>query len=252
MNYKIKVNVVKTTNEETKVHGFANVIFGDSFKVTNIMIMQNSNTGEMFVNMPRYKGSEIDDEGQPIYKDVCNPITKEFREELYENILATYDKAVKGSDVTMEVGSDKKGRNGELEFAVRIHTLDKEGSNIKAVGNVYIEDSFVINNINVIEGKKGLFVTMPFYKTKKVDEKGKIEYKDICYPITKDFRDKLFASILDGYAEERDKAAPKVEKNLETELPFKGKDESKEETKDEVKSDKAQEEKTSTKKGKKK
>lgn len=252
MNYKIKVNLVKTTNEETKVHGFANVIFEDSFKVTNIMIMQNSNTGDMFVNMPRYKGSEIDDKGQPIYKDVCNPITKEFREELYENILATYENAVKGSDVTMEVATDNEDRNGELEFAVRMHPLDKEGSNVKAVGQIYIEDSFIINNINVIEGKKGLFVTMPSYKTKKVDEEGKAVYQDICYPVTKDFRDKLFASILDGYNVEKDKAAPEAEKNLETELPFKGKDESKEETKDEEKSDKAHEEKTPTKKGKKK
>jgi DNA-binding cell septation regulator SpoVG len=152
----------------------------------------------------------------------------------------------------MEVATDNEDRNGELEFAVRMHPLDKEGSNVKAVGQIYIEDSFIINNINVIEGKKGLFVTMPSYKTKKVDEEGKAVYQDICYPVTKDFRDKLFASILDGYAVEKDKVAPETEKNLEAELPFKGKDESKEESKDEDKSDKAQEEKTPTKKGNKK
>ncbi|MBQ3890093.1 MAG: septation protein SpoVG family protein, partial [Lachnospiraceae bacterium] len=40
---------------------------------------------------------------------------------------------------------------------------------------------------------------MPSYKTKKVDEEGKAIYQDICYPVTKEFRDQLFASILDGY-----------------------------------------------------
>ena len=40
MNYMIKINVVKTTNEETKVKAFANVVFGNSFKVTNISIIE--------------------------------------------------------------------------------------------------------------------------------------------------------------------------------------------------------------------
>ena len=232
MNYMIKINVVKTTNEETKVKAFANVVFGNSFKVTNISIIENSKNGELFVSMPRYRSSELGEDGQPVYKDVCNPITKEFREELYTNILATYEKAINDHVAVMTVGEKEEDKVAEPKHSVRMHPLDKEGSNVKAVGQIYIEDSFIINNINVIEGKKGLFVTMPSYKSKKVDEEGKAIYQDICYPVTKDFRDKLFASILDGYAAERDKAVIEPEKNQETELPFKGKEESKEETKD--------------------
>ena len=252
MNYMIKINVVKTTNEETKVKAFANVVFGNSFKITNISIIENSNNGELFVSMPRYRSSELGEDGQPVYKDVCNPITKEFREELYTNILATYEKAVNDHVAVMTVGEKEKDKVAEPKHSVRMHPLDKEGSNVKAVGQIYIEDSFIINNINVIEGKKGLFVTMPSYKTKKVDEEGKAIYQDICYPVTKDFRDKLFASILDVYAAQRDKAVIEPEKNQETELPFKGKEESKEETKDEDDPDKTQEQKASAKKSKKK
>ena len=250
MNYMIKINVVKTTNEETKVKAFANVVFGNSFKVTNISIIENSKNGELFVSMPRYRSSELGEDGQPVYKDVCNPITKEFREELYTNILATYEKAVNEHVAVMTIGEKEKDKVAEPKHSVRMHPLDKEGSNVKAVGQIYIEDSFIINNINVIEGKKGLFVTMPSYKTKKVDEEGKAIYQDICYPVTKDFRDKLFASILDGYAAERDKAVIETEKNQETELPFKGKEESKEETKEDP--DKTQEQKAPAKKSKKK
>ena len=252
MNYMIKINVVKTTNEETKVKAFANVVFGNSFKITNISIIENSKNGELFVSMPRYRSSELGEDGQPVYKDVCNPITKEFREELFTNILATYEKAVNDHVAVMTVGEKERDKVAEPKHSVRMHPLDKEGSNVKAVGQIYIEDSFIINNINVIEGKKGLFVTMPSYKTKKVDEEGKAIYQDICYPVTKDFRDKLFASILDGYAAERDKAVIEPEKNQETELPFKGKEESKEETKDEDDSDKTQEQKAPAKKSKKK
>ena len=252
MNYMIKINVVKTTNEETKVKAFANVVFGNSFKITNISIIENSNNGELFVSMPRYRSSELGEDGQPVYKDVCNPITKEFREELYTNILATYEKAVNDHVAVMTVGEKERDKVAEPKHSVRMHPLDKEGSNVKAVGQIYIEDSFIINNINIIEGKKGLFVTMPSYKTKKVDEEGKAIYQDICYPVTKDFRDKLFASILDGYAAERDKAVIEPEKNQDTELPFKGKEESKEETKDEDNPDKTQEQKALAKKSKKK
>ena len=249
MNYTIKVNVVKTTNEETKVKGFANVVFGNSFKITNISIVENSKTGEVFVSMPRYKSSELGDDGQPIYKDVCNPITKEFREELYKNILAVYEKAGDTPDAIMEIEAESMR---EPDFTVRMHPIDKEGSNVKAVGQIYIESSFIINNINIIEGKKGLFVTMPSYKTKKVDEAGKTVYQDICYPVTKGFRDKLFAAILEDYSAEKDKAVQIPEKSQEDDLPFVGKDESKEETKDETKVDKAQDEKTTSKRGKKK
>ena len=252
MNYMIKINVVKTTNDETKVKAFANVVFGNSFKITNISIIENSKNGELFVSMPRYRSSELGEDGQPVYKDVCNPITKEFREELYTNILATYEKDINDHVAVMTVGEKERDKVAEPKHSVRMHPLDKEGSNVKAVGQIYIEDSFIINNINVIEGKKGLFVTMPSYKTKKVDEEGKAIYQDICYPVTKDFRDKLFASILDGYAAERDKAVIEPEKNQETELPFKGKEEAKEETKDEDNPDKSQEEKAPAKKGKKK
>lgn len=253
MNYTIKVNVVKTSNEETKIKGFANVVFGDSMKITNISIIENSKTGDPFVSMPRYRSSELGDDGQPIYKDVCNPITKEFRDELYKNILATYEQTVADPNTTMEIEAASKK---EPDFQVRMHPLDKEGSNVKAIGQIYIADCFVINNVNVIEGKKGLFVTMPSYKTKKVDEAGKAVYQDICYPVTKDFRDKLFSASLDVYTAERDKAVQEPEKVQEDSLPFKGKDEAKDETKDSSKNvskdDKTTEEKTPSKKGRKK
>lgn len=41
--------------------------------------------------MPRYRTNEIDKKWKNIYRDFCNPITKGFREELYVNILKTYE-----------------------------------------------------------------------------------------------------------------------------------------------------------------
>ena len=58
--------------------------------ITNIAILENKDKGELFVSMPRYRSNERDESNGVIYKDVCNPITAEFREELYTNILDAY------------------------------------------------------------------------------------------------------------------------------------------------------------------
>ncbi len=55
MKYAIKVNEVKKENGNVK--GFATV-FGDSFKITNIAIVENKDKGQLFVSMPRYKSNE--------------------------------------------------------------------------------------------------------------------------------------------------------------------------------------------------
>ena len=66
----------------------------------------------------------------------------------------------------------------------------------------------LFRSISVVEGKNGLFVSMPAYKNSRGD------YQDIAFPITKDFRGKLFDSILDTYKQEKDRpreAAPAKE-----------------------------------------
>jgi len=90
MKYSIKVNEVKS-KEGGNIRGFATVVFGDSFKITNIAILENKEKGQLFVSMPRYKSNERDGNGSTIYKDICNPITAEFREELYGNILEAFE-----------------------------------------------------------------------------------------------------------------------------------------------------------------
>ena len=95
MKYAIKVNEVKKENRNVK--GCATVVFGDSFKITNIAIVENKDKGQLFVSMPRYKSNERSEDGSAIYKDVCNPITAEFREELYSNILEEYERTGTGT-----------------------------------------------------------------------------------------------------------------------------------------------------------
>lgn len=207
MNYTIKVNEVN--GKEGNVRGFATVVFGDSFKITNIAILENNN-GQLFVSMPRYKSNEKDEKGVNVYKDVCNPITAEFREELYGKIIEVFH-AIKS------VGREEKSTQTNIEipkFSVTVTPYEREGSNIRGLARVYFEDSFIVNNVSILQGKEKLFISMPSYKTKQVDEQGKAIYQDVCYPVTKDFREKLYAEIERVYVEAKEKKQNQTKEQL--------------------------------------
>ena len=67
MKYSIKVNEVRA-RDGSNIKGFATVVFGDSFKITNIAILENKEKGELFVSMPRYRSNERDEKNSVIYK----------------------------------------------------------------------------------------------------------------------------------------------------------------------------------------
>jgi len=205
MKYSIRVTEAK--NQEGNVKGFASLVFGDSFKITNIAILENKEKGTLFVSMPRYKSSERDENGGVVYKDVCNPITAEFREELYGNILEAFEQE-KSSDKP-----EKRADRGEAEmpeFSVTVTPYEREGSNIRGLARIYFDDSFIVNNVSILQGKDKVFVAMPSYKTKQTDEQGKAVYQDVCYPVTKEFREKLYSEIVSQYEKAKEQNETKA------------------------------------------
>ena len=75
---------------------------------------------------------------------------------------------------------------------VRVRKVAKEGK-MKAVVSITMDNEFVIHDIKVIEGEKGLFIAMP--SRKAVDG----EYRDIAHPINSATRDHIQKLILDAY-----------------------------------------------------
>ena len=124
------------------------------------------------------------------------PITKEFREELYGKILEAYENLQKQDQ---EQEREHQEFRDTPEFSVSVTPYEREGSNIKGLARIYFEDSFIVNNVNILQGKEILFVAMPSYKTKQTDEHGKPVYQEVCYPVTKEFREKLYKEILSTY-----------------------------------------------------
>ncbi len=75
---------------------------------------------------------------------------------------------------------------------VRVRKVAKEGK-MRAVVSITIDNEFVIHDIKVIEGEKGLFIAMP--SRKATDG----EYRDIAHPINSATREKIQTLILEKY-----------------------------------------------------
>lgn len=75
---------------------------------------------------------------------------------------------------------------------VRVRKITKEGK-MRAIVSITIDEEFVIHDIKVIEGDKGLFIAMP---SKKATDG---EYRDIAHPINSGTRDRIQKIILESY-----------------------------------------------------
>ena len=82
---------------------------------------------------------------------------------------------------------------------VRVRKISKEGK-MKAVVSVTIDDEFVVHDIKVIEGDKGLFIAMPSRRSSDG------EYRDVAHTINTSTRERLQAVILEAYEKAEESA----------------------------------------------
>lgn len=75
---------------------------------------------------------------------------------------------------------------------VRVRKIEKEGK-MKAIVSITLDNEFVVHDIKVIDGDKGLFIAMP--SKKSADG----EYRDIAHPINSATRDTIQRVILEQY-----------------------------------------------------
>jgi len=82
---------------------------------------------------------------------------------------------------------------------IRIRRIAKEGK-MKAIVSITLDDAFVVHDIKVIEGEKGMFIAMP--SRRAADG----EYRDIAHPINSETRDSIQTLILNKYKESLEEA----------------------------------------------
>ena len=77
--------------------------------------------------------------------------------------------------------------------SVNVRKIEKEGSRMKGIASVLIDDSFAVHDIRIIEGDTGLFIAMPSRKTATGG------YRDIAHPINPEVRSMFEEAILEAY-----------------------------------------------------
>ncbi len=96
---------------------------------------------------------------------------------------------------------------------VRLRKIETEGK-LRAYVSITFDDSFVVHDLRVIDGTKGMFVAMPSKRLPNGD------HKDIAHPINTEIREKIQNAVLDVYSRELEEAPqvkiePKVEEEKE-------------------------------------
>ena len=88
----------------------------------------------------------------------------------------------------------RKGNSGMEITDVRVRKVALDGK-MRAIVSITLDNEFVVHDIKVIEGEKGVFVAMPSRKSATG------EYRDIAHPINSETRDYVQKIILEKYEE---------------------------------------------------
>lgn len=100
----------------------------------------------------------------------------------------------KNESMQPEVQVPENQAGGGLKLDVTVRPIAPMG-NLLAYANVTIGDSFKIDGFRICSGEKGLYVNMPSTQ----DKQGK--WRDVCWPVTADFRRQLNDALIEGYGQ---------------------------------------------------
>ena len=89
--------------------------------------------------------------------------------------------------------------------SVSVRKIEKEGSRMKGIASIVLDDSFAVHDIRIIQGDKGLFIAMPSRKTATGG------YRDIAHPINPEVRSMFEDAILEAYENAEDEPAEEEE-----------------------------------------
>lgn len=93
----------------------------------------------------------------------------------------------------------EKKQHTPLQYDVNIYPSKGDGA-LRANAAVNLNGQFAIRGLKIMEGSKGLFVSMPSYRT------GNGEYKDICFPCTKEARTDFDKAVMAAYQQKMEQS----------------------------------------------
>ena len=189
-NEKLDVRVYPIDEPKGNTLAFASVGVEDLVAIRGIRVVDGEKG--LFVTMPQSKDKEDN------YHDIAFPITGDLRKGITEAVLGEYDLVSRLDPVERGYGApDMSVANGKdagsIKIDIRVYPINEPKGNTLAFASVGVEDMVAIRGIRVVDGEKGLFVTMPQSKDKEGD------YHDVAFPLSGDLRKEISKAILDEY-----------------------------------------------------
>jgi stage V sporulation protein G len=89
-------------------------------------------------------------------------------------------------------GGRHTGKGGEMQIT-KVTLRPVAMNKVCAIASIVIDDCFVIHDLRVVNGDKGLFVAMPSRKLPNGD------FRDICHPINTQARNEIQQAVLDQF-----------------------------------------------------
>mgnify|MGYP002509640197 CR=1 FL=1 len=98
----------------------------------------------------------------------------------------------------------------DMKIDTRIHPAVGGSGSLLARADVTLGGCFAIRGIRIMQGNSGPFVAMPSFKQGD-------EYKDVCFPCTKEFAAEFRGAVLDAYtlSLEHEPSAAEIRQNTE-------------------------------------
>ena len=187
-NNKLDVRVYPIDEPTGNTLAFASIAVDDMVAIRGVRVVDGEKG--MFMSMPQSK----DKEGE--YHDIAFPLNGDLRKEMEAAVIDEYMNVAnlppdqRGYDAP-DMSANIKPEDIKLD--VRVYPLDEPQGNTKAFASVSLDDAVAIRGVRVVDGKKGLFVTMPQSKDKEGD------YHDIAFPLNGDLRKEITKTVLDKY-----------------------------------------------------
>ena len=98
-----------------------------------------------------------------------------------------------------------------MDIRSEVYVVENPTTKLVGTATIIIDECFVVKGLKIFDGANGFFISMP---NKKAQEG---EYKDIAFPITKEAREQITASVLQEYEK---KLNEKPKTNNSDDLPF--------------------------------
>lgn len=96
-----------------------------------------------------------------------------------------------------------------MDIKANVNLFNRPEGNLKALASISLDDDFIVKGIRVVQGEKGLFISMPSQKVGS-------EYRDVCFPKSAELREQINRAVLEAYEQtQTQKQEQKSEESIE-------------------------------------